>query len=306
MRILIADDSSESRRVLEALLSGWGYQVISAKSGTEAWGILQHPDAPRLAILDWMMPGMSGPEVCRQVRSALKGYYTYLILLTSRSEKGDVVAGVGSGADDYLVKPFDANELQVRLGTGMRILRLESELLAAQEALREQATRDALTKIWNRRAILEILERELARCMREKQPLGIVMADVDHFKLVNDQFGHLAGDLVLQDVAHRMQASVRTYDAVGRYGGEEFLLVLPGCDKDAVFTKAERIRTSVEEMAVGFSGSTVSVTASFGVTAIFQCQNCTAPEVIRTSDEALYQAKQRGRNCTVFLDCTTC
>ena len=306
MKILVADDSAVSRRALESLLSGWGYNVIVAESGTEAWEILQQADSPRLAILDWMMPGMSGPDVCRQVRAAMRPYYTYLILVTSRSEKGDVVAGVGSGADDYLVKPFDAGELRVRLGTGMRILRLESELLAAQEALRDQATRDALTKIWNRRAILEILERELARCTREKQPLGIVMADVDHFKEVNDQYGHLAGDIVLQDVAHRMQNSVRPYDAVGRYGGEEFLLVLPGCDRDAVFGKAERIRSSLEDTGVGFSGNNISLAASFGVTSVFECRNCSASAVIRTADEALYQAKQRGRNCTVYLDHASC
>jgi two-component system cell cycle response regulator len=301
MRILIADDSVSSRRVLEAMLEKWGYEVVAARSGTEAWEILQRPDAPRLAILDWMMPGLSGPEVCKLVREQQRGTYTYILLVTSRSETEDVVAGMSSGADDYIVKPFHASELKVRLGPALRILTLEQELLAAQEALREQATRDALTHIWNRRAILEILEREISRCGREQHPLGIVMADVDHFKKINDTHGHLAGDAVLVNVSQHMLQLIRPYDSVGRYGGEEFLFVLPGCAEEAAVRHAERLRTAIEAEPIRHEGRELKVTASFGVTALTNNFEAAPDDVIRKADEALYAAKEAGRNRSVFL-----
>ena len=232
-QILIADDSPVSRRLLEAVLRSWGYAVTTVPSGTAAWEVLQRPDAPRLAILDWMMPGHSGPEVCALVRQRQlepNSVYTYIILLTSRNEKEDLIAGMEAGADDYLIKPFDNNELKVRLGPGQRIVHLQRQLIEAQDALREQATRDSLTRLWNRHAIWEILTRELARSQREGVPLGLVLGDLDHFKQVNDTFGHMAGDAVLREISIRLNTSIRSYDAAGRYGGEEFLIVLPGCD----------------------------------------------------------------------------
>jgi diguanylate cyclase (GGDEF)-like protein len=305
VQILIADDSPVSRRLLEVVLRNWGYQVTAVSSGTEAWQILQRPKAPRLAILDWMMPGLSGPEVCslvRQHQGQPDSVYTYIILRTSRNEKDDLIAGMEAGADDYLVKPFDNNELKVRLGPGRRIVQLQAQLLEAQEALREQATRDALTKLWNRHAILEILSRELDRTAREGKPLGLLLGDLDHFKAVNDTYGHVAGDTVLREVAGRFSASIRSYDAAGRYGGEEFLIVLPGCDGDAAFQTADRIRATVSQQPVclGEDG-TVEVTASFGATSLPRGHSGSAEELIRAADTALYRAKERGRNLTVFL-----
>src|SRR5579862_5049140 len=168
MRILIADDSIVSRHLLDATLRKWGYEVVAACDGVEAWNILQAPDAPSLAILDWVMPGMTGPEVCRKVREHAKDSkeqecYTYILLLTSKSLKEDLIEGMESGADDYVTKPFDRHELQVRLRAGKRLVDMQAELLATREALREQATHDSLTHIWNRNAILELLGRELAR-----------------------------------------------------------------------------------------------------------------------------------------------
>ena len=230
MRILIADDSIVSRHLLDATLRKWGYEVVVACDGVEAWNALDSEDAPKLAILDWVMPGLTGPEVCRRVRerSKDKDTYTYILLLTSKSLKEDLIEGMESGADDYVTKPFDQHELKVRLRAGTRIIDLQRELVAAKDELREQATKDFLTRIWNRSSILDILQRELVRGGREKRGVGVVLADLDHFKEVNDTYGHFAGDAVLREFARRMQGSIRSYDAIGRYGGEEFLIVLPG------------------------------------------------------------------------------
>src|SRR5579863_8051229 len=198
MKILIADDSIVSRHLLDATLRRWGYEVVVACDGNEAWQILQSENAPKIAILDWMMPGLTGPEVCRRVRATAKDkdIYTYILLLSSKSQREDLIEGMESGADDYLTKPFDQHELKVRLRPGTRIIELQQELIAAREALRDQATRDFLTHVWNRSSILDILQRELERGRRDKQPLGVILADLDHFKAVNDNYGHFAGDAV--------------------------------------------------------------------------------------------------------------
>jgi diguanylate cyclase (GGDEF)-like protein len=299
MRVLIADDSTISRKLLEAALSKWDYEVTVASNGTEAWERLQGPDAPRMAILDWMMPGLSGPEVCTRVRSRNNAYYTYLLLVTSRSHKEDLIEGMEAGADDYITKPFDQNELKVRLRPGRRIIELQDELVAAQAALQEQATIDALTKTWNRRTVLELLSRELARTQRRQAPLGVVLCDLDRFKRVNDNYGHPAGDSVLEQTAQRMIASCREYDAVGRYGGEEFLLILPGCDGAAAENQAQRMRIEIERNRITTPQGELQITASFGVTAIEPGMTTTAEEAIHLADTALYQAKEKGRNCVV-------
>src|SRR5580704_4386258 len=248
MRILIADDSIVSRHLLDATLRKWGYEVIIACDGNEAWNVLRSEDAPKLAILDWVMPGMTGPDVCRFVRTHNKDKdtYTYILLLTSKSLKEDLIEGMESGADDYITKPFDQHELKVRLRAGTRIVDLQRELVAAKDALREQAQKDFLTRIWNRSSILDILQRELIRGGREERSVGVVLADLDHFKLVNDTYGHFAGDAVLREFARRMQSSIRAYDAIGRYGGEEFLIIFPGCDEQCTSNQAERMRSALD------------------------------------------------------------
>src|SRR5271167_1974427 len=269
MRILIADDSIVSRHLLEATLRKWGYEVVVACDGLEAWNVLQGENAPRLAILDWVMPGLTGPEVCKRVRESSRGKeanYTYILLLTSKSQREDLIEGMESGADDYLTKPFDQHELKVRLRAGTRIVDLQRELVAAREELREQATKDFLTRIWNRSSILDILQRELARGTREKRPVGVVLADLDHFKLVNDTHGHFAGDAVLREFARRMQSVTRPYDAVGRYGGEEFLIILPGCDQACTASQAERMRAALANETMLINDRPHTVTCSFGAT----------------------------------------
>jgi diguanylate cyclase (GGDEF)-like protein len=242
------------------------------------------------------MPGLTGPAVCAEVRRRSKEPYTYLLLLTARADKQDLVEGMEAGADDYITKPFDAQELKVRLRAGRRILELQAQLMAAREALRVQATRDPLTCLWNRYSILDILDRELNRAVREGTGLGLVMADLDHFKKVNDTYGHLAGDAVLREAARRMQASVRNYDAVGRYGGEEFLIVLPGSSEASAIQLAERLRETVSAQSISFPEGSLPVTISLGVTGWSHGIHPTPEMLIGAADEGLYRAKTLGRN----------
>jgi diguanylate cyclase (GGDEF)-like protein len=295
-KILVADDDSVIRCSIEALLSKWGYDLVVATNGNEAWGILQREDSPRLALLDWMMPGMNGPALCKLVRALNAVPYTYLILLTGRDRKEDMVSGLEAGADDYLTKPFNAFELKARLRTGERILELQEELIAARDALKEQATHDPLTGLWNHGATIDLLRNELSRGDRLGAPLTVTMADLDHFKRVNDTYGHLAGDEVLQEVARRLRASVRTYDSVGRYGGEEFLVVSPGCKSSAGINQAERLRQVVAAKPVSVQETLIAVTVSLGVATLSMETRGSVEQLLGAADEALYRAKLGGRN----------
>jgi two-component system cell cycle response regulator len=206
-----------------------------------------------------------------------------------------------AGADDYITKPFDQNELQVRLRAGTRLVDLQSQLLKAREDLRDQATHDSLTRLWNRSSILDQLGRELARSDREARPLGVVIVDLDHFKQINDTYGHLAGDAVLREAARRMQASIRQYDSLGRYGGEEFLILFPGCGEADCFTQAERLRKHLSQPEMSVNDSSLRVTASFGITIAMPGESWSEESLIRKADEALYLAKRSGRNRVEIL-----
>ena len=223
MEILIAEDEPISRRLLEFTLRRWGYEVTTAADGSEAWEMLQSPAPPSLVISDWMMPGMDGLELCHRIRSREQPGYTYLIILTARGKKEDVIKGLEAGADDYLVKPFDQEELRCRIKIGERIINLEHRILLL-------ANTDALTGILNRRAFMEKMEIEVERAIRENSPLSLIIADLDHFKQVNDRYGHQVGDLVLQGLRQAVSAQTRPYDFLGRYGGEEFSMGFPGVD----------------------------------------------------------------------------
>ena len=304
MRVLIADDSLVMRRLLQATLESWGYQVLGAADGAEALSILQSEDPPPIAILDWIMPVFTGLEICRLLRRKQEKVYTYVLLLTSKSQREDIVEGMGAGADDYVVKPFDKHELEVRLRAGRRIVELQNELLQTQEALRIQALRDVLTGCWNRRAILDILNREMTRARREQRHLGVVLADLDHFKMTNDRWGHAAGDAVLQEAARRLEVGIRPYDALGRYGGEELLIVLPGCDETASLALAQRLGAALRDAPVPFEGVDIPLTASFGVSSLPPGSASTAEEILRAADEALYEAKRLGRDQVVYCPLT--
>ncbi len=296
MRVLAAEDNPVFQSMLKTMLTRWGYEAVMARDGNEAWAILNGADAPRLAVLDWMMPGMDGVEICRKIRGANREPYVYILLLTARTESQDLIEGMDAGADDYLTKPFNAHELRVRIRAGRRILELQEELLQAREALRDQATHDGLTGLLNRTSILEKLDDELARASRSGTDVSVLMIDLDRFKCVNDTQGHLAGDAVLREAAARLKLVSRRYDSVGRYGGEEFLVVLPGCDLSAAQFQAERLREAMARTPFRADSHPLVMTASLGLACSSRC----APEVlIREADDALYLAKSAGRNRVV-------
>ena len=295
MKILIAEDDAVSRRLLERTLVRLGHEVVAVGDGSEAVQMLLAPDAPRVAILDWMMPGADGLAVCREVREKAASYI-YVILLSAKDRHEDMITGLDAGADDFLTKPLNAVELRARLHSGARVIDLQERLLAAQEALRIEATHDHLTGLVNRRMIMHHLTRELNRARHEGRSVVVALVDLDHFKAVNDAHGHAAGDTVLFETASRMRAAVRAYDFVGRYGGEEFLLVLPGADATTGHAIAERVRARVadEPVRAGLA-SPLSISVSVGV-AWTGTAGLEAHEIVAAADAALYRAKANGRN----------
>jgi two-component system cell cycle response regulator len=302
MKVLVADDEIVSRRLIETSVRRWGYEAVVASDGLEASQILHAPDAPKLAVVDWLMPGLDGVQLCRQLRQEKGDLYTYLILLTAKHAQTDVVEGLAAGADDYITKPFNPQELRVRLRTGKRILCLLDQLTTARETLRELAARDPLTSLWNHNSIIELLVNELDRADRQGSSVGVALVDLDHFKSINDTHGHLVGDQVLREAAKCMCSSVRPYDAVGRLGGEEFLVVLPGCDQINAVSHAERLRFALNQIAVKTPSLPIHFTASFGVTVVGPETRVDVETAIRTADAAMYAAKHAGRDRVEFSD----
>lgn len=296
MKILVADDDPVTRRLLQARLTKWGYSVVICSDGSSAWECLRDEDAPNLIILDWMMPGMSGVSLCRKIRELERERYIYTILLTAKTRKEDILEGLEAGADDYVAKPFDPNELKVRVRAGARIVRLHEDLKNALRLSEYQASHDVLTGLWNRGAILDILHNEWTRSDRKRSAVGLILTDVDHFKRINDQYGHLAGDAVLRSVAARIAATVRPYDSVGRYGGEEFLIVLPDCDTEGAFQVAQRLCSEFNDTPITTPEGVFNVTMSFGVVSDTARESVREEDVVRAADEALYRAKDGGRN----------
>jgi two-component system cell cycle response regulator len=298
MKILVAEDDFTSRSILTAILKKWGYDPVATEDGTAAWAALQRPDAPELVLLDWGMPGLNGLEVCRRLREIDSSHPTYVILLTARGEKADVVQGLEAGANDYISKPFDSEELQARVRVGQRMLELQSSLREARDAMAHQATHDPLTGILNRRAILERLGAELSRAKRENGALSIGMCDIDHFKGINDTLGHQAGDEVLVAFTRCLQAQLREHDSFGRYGGEEFIVIAPGWPGGAEEGLYERLCARVAEIEVMTKSGPVTLTVSIGVAR--GTGQSTADSLLVASDEALYQAKAGGRNRVAY------
>jgi len=297
--VLVAEDDPVFLRILQSWFHKWDYRVTVVKNGIDAWKALQQPGAPPMAVLDWMMPGMDGIEVCRKLRARQQGPYCYVLLLTAKDNVEDVVTGLEAGADDYLTKPFDADELRARIRAGKRILELQAALIRAHDTLRYESAHDPLTALWNRGAIITFLKKEVERQQRSSQPLGVMMTDVDHFKKINDTYGHLVGDAVLKEVGRRLAQGLRAYDSVGRYGGEEFLVILPGCKPADLVTSAERLRRRIADSKFETSAGSLVVTLSIGIASGNDDGGDGQPDseqLLRAADTALYAAKAAGRN----------
>jgi len=300
-RVLIAEDDPVSCHLLKSFLLRWDYDVVVENNGTAAARILESDDAPRLAVLDWMMPGMEGVQICQRIRERKSRPYVYVLLLTARSEKRDLLRALELGADDYLTKPFDSEELRARLVVGERILALQDDLILAREELRFRATHDVLTGVSNRGAVMDALQNEMARQVRELRSFGVILVDLDHFKNINDSYGHLCGDEVLQVVTRRMKECIRPYDVLGRYGGEEFLIVASAADKNGTMTLAERVRSAIEATPIMTQAGEIRVTASLGTAVSTPALNGDVQKLLRLADRALYAAKDKGRNCCEFV-----
>jgi two-component system cell cycle response regulator len=296
VRVLIAEDDLISRRLLESFLQKWGYEVVLAAEGNAAWQTLQQADAPRLAILDWMMPGKDGVQICREIRQLQDQPYIYVLLLTAKGQKLDLLSGLEAGADDYLTKPFDPHELRARLRAGQRIIELQEQLINAQDVLRKQAVHDSLTGLWNRRGILDFLRREVARASRENSSVAVAIIDVDHFKSVNDTYGHLAGDAVLCEIARRLGSTMRAYNALGRYAGDEFLGVISGCNAAGALSFAENLRRRIDSEPIRTAEGVIPTTLSVGVALGCDSRELSIDDLLRAADMALYRSKSAGRN----------
>jgi two-component system, cell cycle response regulator len=297
MQILVVEDSAVYRKLIGDHLQAWGFGVTIAEDGAQASAVLERPDSPKLVLLDWVLPDIEGIELCQQIREAGSSRpYVYVILLTSKDGRQNMLHAMEAGADDYLVKPFDELELKARLMVGKRILDLQEELVQAREAMRHAATHDSLTELLNRGEILDMLHRELERGRRGRKPLSVILADIDHFKQVNDTLGHLFGDRALQEIARRLRSGLRVYDGIGRYGGEEFLLVLPGCRLADALSRGNEVRELVAGTPVAALDTEKSIPVSMGV-AVSECIGKDEAEALLSrADAGLYAAKGNGRN----------
>lgn len=301
-KVLVAVASPIVRARIEDWLLDLGYEVVLADSGPQAARLLTGIDAPSIALLDDQLPGLAGGEVIRRVRAASRDRYVYALLLVDGLTREAMMAGREAGADDCLTWPLAPRELETYLRGADRIVALERRLAEARDRFRAQATLDPLTGLSNRAAIMESLDRELGRAERENGALAVVMVDLDHFKRINDVHGHLAGDEVIREAGRRMKAALRVYDVVGRYGGEEFIVVLPGADLATASTIAQRLRTTLSAQAIDTGETCLHVTASLGVAAVGGGVREPPEAIVRRADAALYEAKAAGRDQVVCAE----
>jgi diguanylate cyclase (GGDEF)-like protein len=301
--ILVAEDDLTARTILVGVLKKWGYDPVAVKDGQAAWDALQQPDSPRLLILDWMMPEMDGLEVIRRARAQFIEQPPYIILLTSKDEKGDIIFGLETGANDYVRKPFIHEELYARIRVGQRTIELQTRLFETMQALAHTATHDPLTGILNRRAILEQLSKELARAWHKGNHdgslgLSVGFVDIDHFKQINDQHGHQVGDEVLKGLVGVLASQLRAYDTFGRLGGDEFLVVAPGSGEENNESLFERLSTAIAGCKIMTAAGDVSITVSIGVA--MADMECNEDQLLDRADGAMYRAKREGGHRVVF------
>ena len=307
-RILVVDDHEDNIQVLRVRLESWGYGTDACYNGHDALAYVEKTP-PDLILLDVMMPEISGIEVARRIKGNKALPFIPIIMQTALDSTEDKVEGLEAGADDYITKPIDFAELKARLRSMLRIKRLqealeerEKELLEVNERLRFMSQTDALTGLDNRRHLNERIDEMFQHAQRLNEPFSLVMCDLDKFKSVNDTYGHQAGDEVLKQLAKMLKDEVREIDRVGRYGGEEFMLLLPGTVLDAAVTFAERVRKRIEAHTFTFDGGTLQRTASFGVSGWPHPGIDASDALVRTADDALYVAKETGRNRVIRYD----
>jgi two-component system chemotaxis response regulator CheY len=289
MKILIAEDQPTAALFLSRILEKMGHDVVVTRDGEEAWRLLREVDAP-LLISDWMMPILDGPDLCRRIRAAGGDRYVYIILLTSRDRREDRLQGLRAGADDFLTKPPDPDELAIRLEIAERIMAVHDQLARQNKLLAELATIDELTGTKNRRRFREDLDLLFTQAVRQRSPLSLIMLDIDHFKQFNDTFGHPAGDEVLHRVGSVLNTGVRAHDVVARYGGEEFVVLLPSTTAEEAMEIAERLRNAISSRTWIYR----QITASLGV-ATTRPDILSAATLLNQADQALYRSKENGR-----------
>ncbi len=303
MKILVAQAEMVARGMLETMLTRWGHQVVLAETGNQALARLKEQGGPSLAILEKNLPGLGGLEICREVRSRIKTSYIYILFVRGEDDGKEMMESLQAGADDFLSRPLDADEIMVRLRMAKRVLELQEDLRRAQEAIGYQTTHDPLTGLANRGEVIATVGREVSRMRREKFPLGLILAGIDGLKGINDTYGHAAGDAVLRETVRRIRSIVRPYDTIGRYTGEEFLVVVPGCDAKAVMAQADRLRAAVAQGGMDISewgkfaptsDGKLQVTLSLGV--VEAQKDTEAGSLLREAEAALKRAKQAGQN----------
>lgn len=301
MKVLIADDSPTARFALRKNLTSWGYEVVEASEGKKAWSLLNEADPPRIAVLDWMMPGLDGVEICRKLRERANGPFVYTILLTSKNEQEDLVYGLENGAHNFQSKPYSPIELRSHINVGKRLVESDDKIKEYAEEMERLATTDSLTGIFNRRHFLELGEKEMSRTQRYFRPMSVLLIDVDHFKNINDTFGHAAGDKTLKILTETCINALRENDLFGRLGGEEFAVILPENDEKCAADVAERLRKTMEELKITIDDKMIRFTISIGV-ASHRTNDKSIENILKRADDALYKAKKCGRN-RVVSDC---
>jgi len=293
--VLVVDDSPVYRKLVEQVLSSENYRLLFARDGAEAMELYQQ-SSPSMVVTDWMLPDFSGLELCQRIRGDTTRDYTYIIVMTSNTEKGSVVQGLEAGADDYLTKPFDPSEMLARVAVGRRIIQLNRELAAKSRKLEEAARTDPLTGLPNRRAIEEWAAKQLRGAARHGFPLWVALGDIDNFKSINDSFGHDAGDIVLKTFAELLKKSTRASDMCGRLGGDEFLLVVTHVGPEDIEATINRFREQFAVLSFPLQGQSVRVTSSFGISGFSSNEVEEFTSLVRKADQMLYEAKRAGRN----------
>ena len=306
MRTLVADDDPISRLIAERALETLGHDCRVVNDGARAWDSFRSW-RPDVVISDWTMPGLTGIQLCRNIRASASGSYTYFVMVSSHGGFDKILEGMGAGADDYLVKPLDSDLLEARLIAAARVTSLHRQLARQQtelegfnQKLTAIARRDPLTGLGNRRALEEDLDQLEARVRRYGHRYCMAVIDIDHFKSYNDTYGHQAGDEVLQAVAAQLKAHTRGGDEIYRYGGEEFLCIFPEQSLATGALAVQRMRIGLERLAIPHAnGPTDMLTFSAGLAMLHPGHARSSSEVLKEADEALYRAKELGRNRVV-------